>query len=87
MDSLDKIKYVLNGETRYYTKEELREYQRQLSTKNNISCGSEQELDEWIDKLIERLIKYDGDPHGNAPDYAHDYLHELEAAGGILIVR
>jgi alpha-L-fucosidase len=63
-----RYKYFLNGKTYYYTKDELREYLKDLYWKNNES------FDEYdLERYIEIIKKYDGDPFGNLKNFPEAY--------------
>jgi hypothetical protein len=81
-------KYILNGETFYYTKDELREYIRDLYEKNNFPLD-EDDLDFSVDSEIERLEKYDGDPYGHLKDVPEVYeiTHKAAAMGVISFIH
>ena len=83
----EKIKYVLKGETRYYTREELKEYKRRLYADNGYPFDDEERLDRRIDRLIEILKENDGDPYGHIPQPIYDHLHNIEANGGVYVIH
>ena len=83
----EKIKYVLNGKTYYYTREELKEYKKQLYAENGYPFDDEEDLDEYIEMILDRLRKYNGDPYGHLPPPMSNYLHDIEAAGGIYVIH
>lgn len=81
---LEKIKYVLNGETKYYTKEELTEYHKNLLKNSQIYF--EDTFEQELNKLIENLKKYDGDPYGYIPngDF-YELNHKIETLGKLYV--
>ncbi|MDR2104145.1 MAG: hypothetical protein LBP51_00140 [Deferribacteraceae bacterium] len=83
-----RYKYLLNGKTYYYTKDELREYIRDLYEKNNEPLD-EDELDFSLEQEIVRLEKYDGDPYGNLKDVpeAYEVAHKAAAMGVISFIH
>jgi hypothetical protein len=83
-----RYKYFLNGETFYYTKDELREYIRVLYEKNNFPLD-EEELDHAVERKIEHLEKYDGDPYGNLKEFPEAYkvAHKAAAMGIIAFIH
>jgi hypothetical protein len=83
-----KYKYLLNGEVLYFTREELLERERELNIKNDIEFYPE-DLEDDVDQLIEKLVKFDGDPFGDylgCPEL-HKRFHEAEARGIIIEFR
>jgi hypothetical protein len=80
----DKIKYLLNGETRYYTMEELREYYKNL-LKNNDTYYPDY-FEREMELLLQTLEKYDGDPYGNESEKNKEYYHFLESRGFLEII-
>jgi hypothetical protein len=77
-----KYKYLLNGEVLYFTREELLEREREINIKNDIEFYPE-ELEEDVERLIERLEEYDGDRFGHylgCPEL-HKCFHEADAEG------
>jgi hypothetical protein len=75
-------KYFLNGETLYYTKDELREYIRDLHEKNDEPLDDD-ELDLFLEHKIEQLERYNGDPYGNLKNIpeAYEIAHKAAAMG------
>jgi hypothetical protein len=83
-----RYKYFLNGETFYYTKDELREYIRELYEQNNFPLD-EDDLDFSVESEIKRLEKYDGDPYGNLKNIpeAYEIAHKAAAMGVISTIH
>lgn len=83
----EKIKYVLNGKTQHYTREELTEYLVNLYRKNGITLKDEYEdiTEQLVNKTIKTLQEYDGDPYGNIKDEeTRNICHKLEIKGCLL---
>ena len=78
----EKIKFVLNGTTYYYTEAELWDYFSKLYAKNNLSFG-----EKGFKRMLAKLKKYDGNPFGELDDpEAEKPLHELLEMGVIPVV-
>jgi hypothetical protein len=80
----DKIKYVLNGETRYYTEVELREYYKNLLM--NSKFYSAEHFDSEIEHLLKTLEKYDGDPYGRETERNREFYHDMESRGHLVVI-
>jgi hypothetical protein len=77
-----RYKYILNGETFYFTREELRKREVEINAKNNIFFPDDI-VENNIDRLIERLEEYNGDRFGHyagCPEL-HQRFHKAEAKG------
>ena len=72
----ERIKYVLNGETKYYTLEELRAYLEEFCRKNDTVL-----LEPVFQKILQNLRDYDGDPYGDEPEHIRKTSHKLEGMG------
>jgi hypothetical protein len=77
-----RYKYFLNGETFYYTKDELREYIRELHEKNDDPL-SMKTLEFLLEQKIKLLEENDGDLYINLKDFpeAYEVAHKAAAMG------
>jgi hypothetical protein len=83
-----KYKYILNGETLYFTREELIEREREINIKNDINL-SVNALEKTINQLIKKLEEYNGDPFGDylgCPEL-HKRFHKASAKGIRIVYR
>lgn len=79
----DRIKFILNGKTFYYTREELREYFDELYQNSGRPCCG----DLAFERILAKLEKYDGDPYGELENLeARKQSHEMLAMGIIPII-
>jgi hypothetical protein len=85
VDEEKRYKYFLNGETFYYTKDELREYIKDLYEKNL----GEECSESYVEREIKRLEKYDGNPYGHLKDIpeAYEIAHKAAAMGVISFIH
>jgi hypothetical protein len=77
-----RYKYILNGETFYFTREELRKREVEKNKKNNLRI-TDVALEEELEQLIKKLEVYNGDPYGDYVDCPELYerFHKLESKG------
>lgn len=83
----EKFKYVLNGETKHYTREELTEYLVDLYRKNGIALKDEDEdiTERFVNRTIKTLQEHDGDPYGDIKDETtRNICHKMEIKGCLL---
>lgn len=79
----NKIKYTINGNTKYYTENELREYYMNLLKKGSIY--DEHIFESKFEKLLKTLREHEGDPYGDIIDgTTRKHMHDVEEAGGLL---
>jgi predicted RNA-binding protein with PUA domain len=82
-----RYKYLLNGETFYFTREELKDYMERLYIKNKIPYDN-QFLEAVVDSRIKKILKYDGDPYGGMiSQEGKKEAHEMEANGYIFHIN
>jgi hypothetical protein len=81
----DKIKYVLNGVTHYYTSDELKAYIAKIYANSNHILSAEV-LERYTTSTIEKVNKYNGNPYGDQPAHLQQWYHELEADGYVWII-
>ena len=76
MGSTDKIKYVLNGKTHYYTLDELWHYLTDYYERNGVTF-----TEEHFRKKVRVLHEHDGDPYGDQYEEKRQLFHMLEERG------
>ncbi|GAB7140465.1 hypothetical protein RsTz2092_04140 [Deferribacterales bacterium RsTz2092] len=75
-----RYKYIINGITRYFTREELIAHQDKLMRNSGVKL-SRKTIAKITDDVIETTLKYDGDPHGDMQGKHYTWAHQLEADG------
>jgi hypothetical protein len=81
-----KYKYLLNGDVLYFTREELSDYMENLLNKNKINYDNTL-LEMMVDSRIKKILKYNGDPHGNMSQEGRIEAHKMEAEGYLFHIK